>query len=229
MIHLSRSQFYLIQGNYIIKKAIGIQASITCSKRLALRKRAIKKDFNLSVIKSFQILIKSQSKFDLALYHYEKFHSIRESVFKEESENRLKNLESLYHTETVRKEGEIDHLEKQLRQSQKLEAIGTMAGGIAHEFNNILAAILGFTELGLHTLSPQHHVYGYLQEVEKAGKRAKDLVQQILAFGRRGNVEFRPISFAVLVAEALRTDPRIAAEHDSHRAADRNRHRRRSR
>lgn len=147
---------------------------------------------------------KTQSKFELALNHYEQFHSIRELVFKEESENKLKNLERLHHSETARKEGEIDHLEKQLRQSQKLEAIGTLAGGIAHEFNNILAAILGFTELGLHALPPTHHVYGHFQEVLKAGKRAKDLVQQILAFGRQANIEFRPISCALLVEETLR-------------------------
>ena len=171
---------------------------------LSIAQESDQKGFQFECHQVLANTYKAQSKFDLALYHHEQFHAIRELVFQEESENKLKNLERLHHTETVRKEGEIDHLEKQLRQSQKLEAIGTLAGGIAHEFNNILTAMLGFTELGLHTLSPQHQVYDYLQEVQKAGKRAKSLVQQILAFGRRGNVEFRSLSFAVLVEEALR-------------------------
>ena len=95
-------------------------------------------------------------------------------------------------------------LEDQLRQAQKMEAIGTLAGGIAHDFNNILSAILGYTELCLCEVQPGGTLYDQLQEVWHAGQRAKDLVQQILAFSRRGEADLKPIETAMIVKEALK-------------------------
>ncbi|MGE3535935.1 MAG: ATP-binding protein [Candidatus Tectimicrobiota bacterium] len=76
-------------------------------------------------------------------------------------------------------------LEAQMRQSQKLAAIGTLAGGIAHEFNNLLAAILGFTELALEDLPGEHGTRQHLQKVLQAGLRAKQVVLQLLTFSRQ--------------------------------------------
>jgi PAS domain S-box-containing protein len=95
------------------------------------------------------------------------------------------------------------HLEGQLRQLQKMEAVGTLAGGIAHDFNNILAAILGYTELALSKITRHSLSKRYLQEVLTAAKRAKDLVQQTLAFSRRTEAERRPVRLVPLVREAL--------------------------
>src|SRR5207247_3611669 len=75
-------------------------------------------------------------------------------------------------------------LEARLRQAQKMEAIGTLAGGIAHDFNNILGAILGYTELCLFEAPPDSHLGNNLQEVLRAGKRGRDLIQHILRFSR---------------------------------------------
>ena len=95
-------------------------------------------------------------------------------------------------------------LEEQLRQAQKMEAIGTLAGGIAHDFNNILVPILGYSELALHTLAPNDPLVADLQEITKAAKRAKDLVQQILSFSRQAPQERKPIQPQLLVKEALK-------------------------
>lgn len=99
-----------------------------------------------------------------------------------------------------------DHkrLESQLRQTQKMEAIGTLAGGIAHDFNNILAAILGYTELALYDVPPESLTQCNLQEVLTAGKRAKDLVEQILTFSRQREQERKPIQLPLIVKEALK-------------------------
>lgn len=107
---------------------------------------------------------------------------------------------------TVRKhiENEQKALEKRLQQSQKMEAIGTLAGGIAHDFNNILTAIMGYTELSLVKVAKDTAVEHYLSEVVSAGKRAKELVNQILAVAREANEEIRPILVSSIVKEVLK-------------------------
>ena len=95
-------------------------------------------------------------------------------------------------------------LEGQLRESQKMEALGTLAGGVAHDFNNALAAIVGNVELARQDVGPGHPALESLEEIGKAGRRAKDLVQQILAFGRRQQLERKPMSLALVVVETAR-------------------------
>jgi nitrogen-specific signal transduction histidine kinase/CheY-like chemotaxis protein len=98
---------------------------------------------------------------------------------------------------------ERKQLEAQVRQKHKMEAIGTLAGGIAHEFNNMLGAILGFTELTLDEVPRASTASQHLQEVLTAGKRAKNLVQQILAFSRQREPTREPVELRLLVAEVL--------------------------
>ena len=88
---------------------------------------------------------------------------------------------------TERRQAELERqaLEAQLRESQKMESIGTLAGGIAHDFNNILAAIIGNVALAREDAGPEHPVQASLVQIQKAGLRARSLVQQILDFSRR--------------------------------------------
>ena len=106
---------------------------------------------------------------------------------------------------TVRKnaEAERDRLESQLRQSQKLEAMGTLAGGIAHDFNNILAAILGYGELVQRDCAEGTPQRRHIDAAMSAALRAKSLVERILAFSRSGAGERVPVNVQSVVDEAL--------------------------
>ncbi len=95
-------------------------------------------------------------------------------------------------------------LEAQLRESQKMEAIGTLAGGVAHDFNNLLAAILGNLALAREDVGSGHIAQESLAEINRAAIRARQLVQQILAFSRRQTQELQRQPLLPLVEEALR-------------------------
>ena len=99
---------------------------------------------------------------------------------------------------------EPKRLEEQLRQSQKMEALGTLAGGIAHDFNNILGVILGYSEIIESSAEPDSGLERRVQEISRAGKRARDLVNQILNFSRQGPQERHPLSLSPLIKEALK-------------------------
>jgi len=99
---------------------------------------------------------------------------------------------------------ERKQLEAHLQQAQKMEAIGTLAGGIAHDFNNILAAILGYGELLAYEMQKDTSAWQNLQAVLKSTHRAKDLVGQILAFGRQSELNLMPVRISSIVKETLK-------------------------
>ena len=107
---------------------------------------------------------------------------------------------------TGRKKAEAhrNELEAQLRESQKMQAVGTMAGGIAHDFNNILGAILGNVALAQADCTPGSPVLVSLREIDKAGRRARDLVRQILTFSRNEPPQRSAVSLAEVVHDTER-------------------------
>ncbi|HXL87163.1 MAG TPA: ATP-binding protein, partial [Gemmatimonadaceae bacterium] len=106
---------------------------------------------------------------------------------------------------SAEKQAQVDkeHLEAQLRQSQKMEAIGTLAGGIAHDFNNILGAILGYGELAHQHSAAGSALRRYLDNVMHAAGRAKTLVERILGFSRSGLGERVPVNVQSVIEETL--------------------------
>jgi PAS domain S-box-containing protein len=108
-------------------------------------------------------------------------------------------------------------LEEQLRQSQKMEAVGQLAGGVAHDFNNLLTAILGNISLMLAGVPPSDPNRELLRDTETAAMRAADLTKQLLGFSRRTMLRLEPTNLNSAVQEAIRIlrrtiDPRIAVE-----------------
>ena len=108
-------------------------------------------------------------------------------------------------TEQKRVVQEMRQLEKQLFQAQKMETMGTLAGGIAHDINNILQTIFNNTFLAREEIPAEHPVQVQVQGILQAGRRAKDLVEQILTFSRQIEREHRPIILATLIKEVIKT------------------------
>ena len=92
-------------------------------------------------------------------------------------------------------------LEAQLFQSRKLEAVGSLAGGVAHDFNNLLSPILGYGELLLYDLDPGDSRRQSIEEIVKAGHRARDIVRQLLAFSRKQTLEFKTVDLNKIISD----------------------------
>ncbi|MGC9194666.1 MAG: PAS domain S-box protein [Syntrophobacteraceae bacterium] len=94
-------------------------------------------------------------------------------------------------------------MERQIRQTQKLEALGTLAGGIAHDFNNVLTAVMGFSQMAHYKLPESSPIRNDIERVLQASARASELVRQILTFSRKTEHEPKPVRMAPIINEVL--------------------------
>ena len=107
---------------------------------------------------------------------------------------------------------ERSRLSEELRQAQKMEAVGRLAGGVAHDFNNMLTAINGYADLLLADLSPADPAYNGVREIRAAGERAATLTRQLLALGRRQALVRQRVDLAELVGSLLPMLARLIGE-----------------
>ena len=115
-------------------------------------------------------------------------------------------------TAYIRDRSDVAQLEARLRQSQKMEAVGTLAGGVAHDFNNILTGVIGYVELGMMRLPTTHPVRAHLEKVKDLGERAATLTRQLLAFSRRQVLDVKPLDLNAVVAELAKFLRRVIGE-----------------
>jgi PAS domain S-box-containing protein len=124
-----------------------------------------------------------------------------------DAEGRLAFFESFVEDITQNRE-----LELQLRQRQKMEAIGVLAGGVAHDFNNLLGVISGYAEMVSEQMDPASKPHGFVQQIRKAADRAAALTRQLLAFSRQQVLEVNVLSINSIVEEMLVMLPRLLGE-----------------
>jgi PAS domain S-box-containing protein len=115
-------------------------------------------------------------------------------------------------TDAKRAEEEKARLEAQLIHAQKLESVGRLAGGVAHDFNNMLSVIVGSAEIAQRRLSPDDPVLAQVQEIQKAAARARDVTRQLLAFSRKERITPKPVDLNALVERARNTLGRLIGE-----------------
>lgn len=127
-------------------------------------------------------------------------------------------------TEQKRAEAERKKLEEQFQQAQKLESVGRLAGGVAHDLNNLLSPVLGYGEMLLEDLNGDEQRKALVMHIVQAAERAKDIVHQLLAFSRKQTLEFRTIDlnmvlnrFEKLLRRTIREDIHIEIIADSRR------------
>ena len=104
-------------------------------------------------------------------------------------------------------------IEERLRQSQKMEAIGTLAGGVAHDFNNILMVIGGYSSVLAEALRTNAKLHGHVEQIQKAGERAASLTRQLLAFSRKETIQPAPLNVNDVVAGIEKLLHRLIGEH----------------
>ncbi len=115
-------------------------------------------------------------------------------------------------TEKKKADEEKEKLQRQLLQAQKMESIGRLAGGVAHDFNNMLSVINGYSEMTMLRLTKENPIYQFMIEIQKAGKRSVELTQQLLAFARKQEISPKVININDTIVGMLKMLQRLIGE-----------------
>lgn len=115
-------------------------------------------------------------------------------------------------TQRINAQADQEQLETQLRQAQKMDSIGLLAGGVAHDFNNMLGVILGHTEIALYKMDPSMPLFSNLSEIRKAAQRSANLTRQLLAFARKQTIAPKVLDLNETVLGMLKMLQRLIGE-----------------
>ena len=208
---IETSEIYTLQGNYD-EAIIHLQQALM----LSMQTRVKEDDYRCHFLLAQNY--KWQGNFELALLHYEQFHTIKETVFNEEENQKLKHLEVFHRTAQVKQQAEIyqlkyvqleqeiaerKHIESVLRNTQKRECLGTMAAGIAHDFNNLLVGVMAQISLAKRKVSAESPAYRHLDKAENSAQRATELTQKILTYTGQRYTEFVLVDFNQFLEDNL--------------------------
>lgn len=127
-------------------------------------------------------------------------------IFKIDKKRKALELETKYLKELNKSWEELIKSEARLRHSQKLQTIGTLTSGIAHEFNNLLTPIVGYSEILLQSMDSKDEMHEDIQEIRKSALRAKEIIEQILVFSRNdhGTTNMKPLRIDYIVKESIK-------------------------
>ena len=133
-------------------------------------------------------------------------------LFEERRQDKLA-LQRYIDREKQRSAGKQQKLEEQLRQAQKMEAVGRLAGGVAHDYNNMLSIIIGYTDLALHKVKDRDILYKYLSTILSAANRSADITRQLLTFARKQTIAPKVIDLNEHIEKAMSMLSRLIGEH----------------
>ncbi len=164
------------------------------------------------------VLTKIADQFDLDLSGLQKeaaAYDARPPYIIEMAKQRLQSAAQLigYMVEAKTAENQRVAMELQLRQVQKMDAVGRLAGGVAHDFNNMLSVILGYSDIALKQLSPSDPIYDDISEIHKAGQRSAELTNQLLAFSRNQVITPKVLDVNSTIPKMLNMLRRLVGEH----------------
>uniref|UniRef100_UPI0040560D6F ATP-binding protein n=1 Tax=Candidatus Electrothrix sp. TaxID=2170559 RepID=UPI0040560D6F len=140
--------------------------------------------------------------------HQSLFENAQVALFR----NRLSDGKVLEINERKRSEAEKEKLQAQLNQAQKMESVGRLAGGVVHDFNNMLGVILGHTELALLKADEDNDLISDLEEIQNAAQRSADITKQLLAFARKQTISLRQLDLNDTVESMLNMLRRLIGE-----------------
>ncbi|MBU8870187.1 MAG: response regulator [Gemmatimonadales bacterium] len=164
---------------------------------------------------SSDIIVEGEPRGAVEVFYMEERPALDEGPFLKEERRLIDGIshalsEAIEHQQTSRRREEA---EVRLLEAQKMEAIGQLAGGVAHDLNNILQAVTGYSEMAMADLDPDQDMHKHIGEVLKAGGRGAVLVRQLLAFSRRQVLEMSDIDLNDLVRNLVKMVERVVGEH----------------